>query len=82
MRIKRKPIKIKKKIKESTIASGIRIDRKMSVADLGSLSKGQLVEDERGKSAIILSIEIISYRIEKHFYLKLSSSPKMILIIK
>jgi len=60
----------------------VQISRKLSVYEFEELEKGQLVLDEEGMSAILLHIEIKRYRIENHVYLKLSSNPKTILIIK
>lgn len=70
------------KIEESVMHSGIRINRNLSIDAFESLAEGQLVFDEIGMSAIVLNVEIVSRLTEKHIYLKLSSCPKTILIIK
>jgi len=75
-----------KKIVERELAKhclpAIQIDKNTSLDKLISLREGQSVEDENGRVGILLSLEIKAYRTETHIYLKLSSSPKMILIIK
>lgn len=74
--------KPEEKIEESVMSSGIRITRDLSINEFESLTEGQLVLDESGMSAIVLNVEIVSHLTEKHIYLKLSSCPKTILIIK
>jgi len=78
--------KTNKKVVENTMPqnglSGKRIDRNTPLIELMGLFEGQLIEDEQGRVGTLLNIEIKSYRIETHIYLKLSSDPKMILIIK
>jgi hypothetical protein len=60
----------------------VQISRCMTIDELEQLIEGQLVYDEQGMSAILLDIVIKAYRTEKHVYIKLSSNPKTILIIK
>jgi len=60
----------------------VMIDRNTSIEDLESLREGQWVLDEYGEAALLLEIEIKTYKIEKHIYVKLSSMPKTILIIR
>ncbi|WP_124561876.1 hypothetical protein [Pedobacter sp. KBW01] len=62
--------------------SVVRISRYITIDELEDLIEGQLVYDEKGMSAILLDIEIKAYKTEKHVYIKLSSNPKTILIIK
>ncbi|QIL40475.1 hypothetical protein G7074_15120 [Pedobacter sp. HDW13] len=62
--------------------SVVRINRYITIDELEDLIEGQLVYDEKGMSAILLDIEIKAYKTEKHVYIKLSSNPKTILIIK
>lgn len=69
-------------ITKSSLASNIQINRNLSADELESLAEGQLVTDEKGMSAIVLNVDIISHLTEKHIYLKLSSCAKTILIIK
>lgn len=69
-------------ITESSLAAGTQINRDLSIDEFESLAEGQLVTDEKGMSAIVLNVEIVSHLTEKHIYLKLSSCPKTILIIK
>ncbi len=73
---------IEENIIESTMPAGISISRNLSIDQLEALREGQLVTDEKGMSAILLNVEIKSRPNEKHVYLKLSSCPKTILIIK
>ncbi len=77
MRISRKIIKIEENNQPVT-----QIRRDMSIYELEDLIEGQLILDEQGMSAILLDIEVKHYRTEKHVYIKLSSNPKTILIIK
>ncbi len=75
----------KKVIEDITPQSGLSvkwINRNTPLIELMGLLEGQLIEDEQGRVGTLLNIEIKSYRIETHIYLKLSSDPKMILIIK
>lgn len=78
--------KTNKKVVEDTVPpnglSGTRVNRDTPLIELMSLVEGQLIEDEQGRVGTLLNIEIKSYRVETHIYLKLSSDPKMILIIK
>lgn len=60
----------------------IMINNHTSIDELESLREGQWVLDEHGKSSLLLEIEIKKYKIEKHIYIKLSSIPKTILIIR
>ncbi|RQO66603.1 hypothetical protein DBR40_22245 [Pedobacter sp. KBW01] len=76
MRMSRKIIETKEK------QSVVRISRYITIDELEDLIEGQLVYDEKGMSAILLDIEIKAYKTEKHVYIKLSSNPKTILIIK
>ncbi|MNK46933.1 hypothetical protein D3C87_657280 [compost metagenome] len=76
MRMSRKIIKTEEK---QTV---VQISRYMTIDELEELIEGQLVYDEKGMSAILLDIEIKAYRTERHVYIKLSSNPKTILIIK
>lgn len=77
MRISRRIIK-----NEEDNQPVVQINRYMSLYEFENLIEGQLVFDERGMSAILLDIEIKPYRMETHVYIKLSSNPKTILIIK
>lgn len=77
MRISRKIIKI-----EDNNQFIVQIRRDMRIHEFENLIEGQLILDEHGMSAILLDIEIKHYRTEKHVYMKLSSNPKTILIIK
>jgi len=76
MRMSRKIIKTEEK---QTV---VQISRYMTIDEFEELIEGQLVYDEKGMSAILLDIEIKAYRTERHVYIKLSSNPKTILIIK
>lgn len=76
----------KKVVVEDTVPTnglcGTRVTRDTPLIELMSLVEGQLIEDEKGQVGTLLNIEIKSYRVETHIYLKLSLYPKMILIIK
>ncbi|MNR30169.1 hypothetical protein [Pedobacter ghigonis] len=72
----------RKIIKTEEKQTVVQISRYMTIDELEELIEGQLVYDEKGMSAILLDIEIKAYRTERHVYIKLSSNPKTILIIK
>jgi len=67
---------------EENSQPAVRISKHMTIDELENLIEGQLLLDEQGSSAILLNIEIKQYRKEKHVYIKLSSNPKTILVIK
>jgi len=72
----------RKIIKTEEKQTVVQISRYMTIDEFEELIEGQLVYDEKGMSAILLDIEIKAYRTERHVYIKLSSNPKTILIIK